>query len=79
MKRGNCLIWALRMRIKHGGRIRIRRSPTYPMLPRTAWSQNGRRWWRYHLADPPTVVTPFMKWFPIHALWFRGKVIRDIG
>lgn len=79
MRRGNCLAWALLQKMKHGGHIRIRRSPTYPMLPRTAWSQDGKSWLRYHFITPPVAVTPWMKWLPVHAVWFRGKVIRDIG
>ncbi len=44
-KRGNCLLWALYMRIKHGGCIKWRWS-LLSWVPHFFWSPNG-----YHLFE----------------------------
>ena len=77
MKRSNCVVWALRQKLRHGGRIRVRRSPDYPLLPRAAWSDDGRTWYRFTHARPLRNPAGLRKWLPLHALWFRGQPRKD--
>jgi hypothetical protein len=76
--RCNCVAWALYMRLRYGGEFRCRQSPVYPMLPRAAWrASKDAPWLRYHLKGVVR-VTALRKWIPLHAIWFKGKVIRDL-
>lgn len=77
MTRSNCIAWALGQWWRTGGIIRVRRSPDYPLLPRVAWSRDGKTWYRFmHVSR--TKATGMRKWVPVHAIWFHGKVLRDI-
>jgi hypothetical protein len=78
MKRGNCIAWALRQWFMEGGYIRIAQSPDFPLLPRVSWSPNNETFYRYHPVSVHGKPSGFTRWFPVHCLWFRGKVVRDI-
>jgi hypothetical protein len=78
MRRGNCVVWALMQRRRHGGVIRIRRSPVYPLLPRASWSPDGSTWFRYMHTNPLRNPHGLKKWLPLHAIWFAGSKQREM-
>ncbi len=62
MTHGNCVIWALRQKLRHGGQLHFQWSPDFVCMPRASWSPDGARWFRFVGAVP--------RWH--NALWFRG-------
>lgn len=77
MKRGNCLLWSFLQQYKYGGYIRFGWLPNYYAVPRCSWSLDGKEWWRYTPISPVLRPNKIQKLFPIHVLYFKGKVIKD--
>lgn len=74
--KSNCLFWAIAQKIKHGGFIKITKTPGYPFVPRTFWSLNKTIWYRFAPAQPVKNPTFFQKYFPFHVILFKGAVKR---
>lgn len=78
--RGNCLVFAMLFRLAYRDvRLRFRRSPDFPLLPRVSYSVDGGRTWFRFMHRTPPAKGGWRKWLPVHAVWFRGVVRRDIA
>jgi hypothetical protein len=77
MRYGNCLVWAVLQRLRFGGKLRVVRSPVFPLIPRASWSSARYPgvWLRYHDSSLPSAPTCPQKWMPVRALVFAGRVI----
>lgn len=78
-RRSNCLVYALLTKYLHPQvRLRVRRSPDFPLLPRISLSWNGGlTWHRFMHAEQPR-KDGWRRWLPLHALWFIGTSRRDL-
>lgn len=65
-KRCNCIVWAGRRFIAHGGYLAFRKSFLYPFIPHVFWSRNMKVWWGYSILPEEKQV----KW-----IWFRGHLV----
>jgi hypothetical protein len=74
---GNCLVFALRMWWRHGGRIECARSPHLKVCPRFKWT-DGRHRVSYTPGKRVIVETVRMHWAnPLRytrVLCFKGRV-----
>lgn len=70
----NCLIWALRQRVRYGGRLLFFPSPHHRFLFRTVWqTRDGRCWYFGPLFPRRRFLAAFF-----HKMWFSGEV-RECG
>ena len=74
----NCWTYAIRQRIKNGGRIRIQWK-AYGWVPRLKWQSNdGHIEYYMPLKRVKWETLPlYKKLFPLHILSFDGKVVRE--
>lgn len=75
MRRGNCIVYALRQWWRHGGYIIVRRS-RYLWVPHVLWAPPGGlddARVQHFVPEQPTRA-PWKIW---RALWFKGMVLAD--
>lgn len=77
MKYGNCLLWACKQKLRHGGYIKVTRLRPYLFVPRAKWSQDKVTWYRYTPYTPVLRPTRFQRWVPYHVILFKGYVKKD--
>lgn len=76
MKTGNCILYALRQWLRHGGYLIVRKSRYLWLVPHVLWSPPGgldEATVRHFVPEEPT-RQPWRVW---RALWFRGRVKED--
>lgn len=76
VKTGNCILYALRQWLRHGGYLIVRKSRFLWLVPHVLWAPPGgldEATVRHFVPEEPT-RQPWRVW---RALWFRGRVKTD--
>lgn len=76
LDRSNCFIYAVCRWFRYGGYLLIRKSRWgwFPHFLHGNMNEQGQVEVNHFVPEKPIKPKGFLKWFPIHILFFKGKI-----